>query len=162
MFFVCRWCSWWNYKNFLENPPPSLRLQIPHVSLERKWNEEHTMYQFNCVTFGDSSLPFLASYVVKRATQDLRERKSGATQTWIKVFISMDDLIHSCKTTQEEKITNCPWRLQILDKSYECEELDNHHPSVLKEIAGRVTPHLFEFREQSQSCPWHEMEPTDR
>ena len=45
------------------------------------------MYQFNCVTFGDSSLPFLASYVIKQATQDLREEKSGATQTWIKVFI---------------------------------------------------------------------------
>ena len=123
------------------------------------------MYQFNCVTFGDSSLPFLASYVIKRATQDLREGKSGATQTWIKVFISMDDLIHSCKTTQEAKITNCPWRLQILDKR--CLSMRNwitmHHPSVLKEIAGRVTPHLLEFREQSQSVPdmkWSR--PTDK
>ena len=89
------------------------------------------MYQFNSVTFGDSSLPFLASYVIlKQATQDLREGKSGATQTWIKVFISMDDLIHSCKTIQEGEITNCPWRLQILDKS--CLSMRNWITTILQ------------------------------
>jgi hypothetical protein len=43
-------------------------------------NDEPTVYQFNCVTFGDRSSPFSTSYVVKRVIQDHGEGKPEATE----------------------------------------------------------------------------------
>ena len=98
---------------------------------------------------GDRSSPFLASYVNKRVTQGHEEGKPEATRALNKDFY-LDDLIRSCKTTQEAKMTVrdvC----QILDNGgLNMRNWISNRPSVLEEIPDRASPHSLEFGEQSQ------------
>ena len=103
------------------------------------------MYQFYCVTFGDKSSPFLASYVIKRVTQDHGKGKPEATQALNK-DLYMDDLIRSCKTTKEAKTTV----RDVYNGGLNMLNWISNQPSVLEEIPERVSPHSLEFEEQSQ------------
>ncbi len=112
-------------------------------------NDEPTVYQFNCVTFGDRSSPFLAKYVIKRVTQDHGEEKPEAAEALNK-DLYMDDLIHSCKTTQEAK-TTVRDVCQILDNgSLNMRNWISNQPSALEEITDRVAPRSLQFGEQGQ------------
>ena len=87
--------------------------------------------------------------MIKRVTQDHGEGKPEATQALNK-DLYMDDLIRSCKTTQEAK-TTVRDVCQILDNGgLNMRNWISNQPSVLEEIPERVSPHSLEFGEQSQ------------